>query len=756
MIIGTAGHIDHGKTTLVRALTGVDTDRLKEEKARGISIELGYAYTPLSDGNILGFVDVPGHERLVHTMAAGACGIDFALLVIAADDGVMPQTREHVAIFQLFGVTRAAVALTKVDRVDPARLIAVEAEIATFLSNTAFHDAPVFRVNAAASNAASHADTGTTPSHLDAGTAARRPDVGTVAPRPDAGTVAARPDAGTVASRPDAGAVAPRPDAGAVASRPDAAAAASRAGPAVATGIAALRAYLERVASDVLPRAPRSAPQQNLAARDTRARSLTEAQLPPNMQLLSAPAGAEVVDETTRGERLFRLAIDRVFSLAGHGTIVAGTVFSGSVRVGDNVVIFPSNVPVRVRSIHSQNRPAEVGHAGERCALNVTGIEKSAVKRGDWLADPRVLSPTTRIDVRIEVLPTINTVLKSWSPVHFHHGAAHATAHVVSLDRPAIIPGDNHYAQFVFDTPICALPGDRFIFRDASATHTMGGGVILDPFAQSRKRRSPERLRYLHALERLSESLSPLLAESPHGIKESDLVRLTGRLIESVPSDAITVDGTRDRYIILKSVWQRLRERAVEALREFHTSSPEEPGPDIGRLRRISLPQLPHDLWRALVADLARDGTVVRSDPWIHLPGHSVTLSANEAALATKLAPLIAAGRFNPPWVRDLADTIKAPEDDVRQVLRKQVTQGALYQVVNDLFYDRKCVDELATMVTTLAQDHGTVEAAQYRDVVGLGRKRAIQILEFFDRVGHTRRFRDVRVLRPDSSWHPS
>jgi len=167
------------------------------------------------------------------------------------------------------------------------------------------------------------------------------------------------------------------------------------------------------------------------------------------------------------------------------------------------------------------------------------------------------------------------------------------------------------------------------------------------------------------------------------------------------------------------------------------------------------MPQVPHDLWRALIAELAREGVVVRSDPWVHLPGHTVTLSAKETALAEKLQPLIAAGRFNPPWVRDLAGTLKAPEEDVRQVLRKQVTQGALYQVVRDLFYDRKCVDELATMVTTLAQDHGTVEAAQYRDAVGLGRKRAIQILEFFDRVGHTRRFRDSRVLRADSTWRP-
>jgi selenocysteine-specific elongation factor len=685
MIIGTAGHIDHGKTTLVRALTGVDTDRLKEEKARGISIELGYAYTSLADGSILGFVDVPGHERLVHTMAAGACGIDFALLVIAADDGVMPQTREHVAILQLLGVTRGAVALTKIDRVDGARLRLVEAEIAGFLGATVFRAAPVFRVNAAAA-------------------AAGVPAISAVT----VGAAAAGRAGGSGASSAAAAAVVGE----------------------AAAGIGALRAFLEQ------------------AAREHAAPGVSAAR----SGVAAAPASGRAAPRDTH---LFRLAIDRVFTLPGHGTVVAGTVFSGSVRTGDHIVVFPSNIPIRVRSIHSQNRPAVVGIAGERCALNVTGIDKSVVKRGDWLADARALSPTSRIDVRMELIPGTNTVLKTRSPVHFHHGAAHTIAHVVPLDNATITPGQHHYAQIGFDSPICALPGDRFIIRDAQAVHTIGGGVVLDPFAQSRKRRSAERMRYLHALESMvaGEGLIHLLMEMPYGIQESELVRLRGRTLNVLPPDALLVDGGRDRYIVLKSAWQNLRERAATALREFHATSPEEPGPDIGRLRRIALPQLSHDFWRALVAELARDGVLVRSDPWVHLPGHSVTLSVRETALAARLQPLIAAGRFNPPWVRELAGTLGATEDDVRQVLRKQVTQGALYQVVHDLFYDPRCVDELATIITAIAEEHGTVEAAQYRDAVGLGRKRAIQILEFFDRVGHTRRLRDARVLRADTSW---
>jgi selenocysteine-specific elongation factor len=546
----------------------------------------------------------------------------------------MPQTREHVAILQLFGVTRGAVALTKIDRVDEARAVAVEAEVEAFLAGTVLRGSPMFRVNATAP-----------------------------------GGVGAR----------------------------------------------VLKEYLEGVAEEF-------------------------------------GQGA-----TAAGARLFRLAVDRVFTLPGHGTVVAGTVFSGSVRTGDTVAVFPSNTPVRVRSIHSQNRPADVGRSGERCALNISGVEKSALKRGDWLADARALAPTTRIDVRFELVADTHKAFKAWAPVHFHHGAAHLTAHVVPLEDSTISPGSPCLAQIVFETPICAMPGDRFIVRDAQAIHTLGGGVVLDPFAPSRKRRSPERMRYLHALERMiaGEGLAPLLAEASYGVKQSDLTRLTGQSPErmALPDGVTTVDGTRERYILLSSAWRALREQAVHALRKFHVESPDEPGPDVGRLRRMALPQLADDLWRALLAELAAERTILRSGPWLYLPGHAVTLSEREKTLAQKLQPLIAAGRFNPPWVRDLASALHEPEDSVRQVLRKQVTQGIVYQVVHDLFYDRQCIDELATVVATLAREHGTVEAAQYRDAVGLGRKRAIQILEFFDRVGHTRRMRDSRVLRADSGW---
>ena len=634
MIIGTAGHIDHGKTTLVHALTGVDTDRLKEEKARGISIELGYAYTPLANGDVLGFIDVPGHERLVHTMVAGACGIDFALLVVAADDGVMPQTREHVAILELLGVSQGAVALTKMDRVDGRRLGEVDAQVKAVLGCTALNAAPLFALDA------------------------------------------------TSAGHP---------------------------------GTTALRHHLHQMAAH------------------TRARS---------------------------DQGLFRLAVDRVFTLAGRGTVVTGTVFSGQVRTGDTVVVMPAGQSVRVRSIHAQNRAADAGRAGERCALNLAGIEKSAISRGDWLADPRALAPSTRIDVRMKLLADSGAHLESWSPLHVHLGTTHRVAHVVPLESDGPSAGETARVQLVFDTPICALPGDRLIVRDAQGRHTIGGGGVLDPFAPARQRRSVERLGFLAALERMlaGEGITPLLQQARFGVRISDLVRLSGCPPERLPlpSEATTIAAGGEHFVLLAAQWHALREGALSALRRFHADVPDEPGPDVGRLRRIALPDMPAALWRTLVDELARERLVLVGGAWLHLPEHSVTLSESDQTLARKLQPLIAAGRFDPPWVRDLAARVHEPEDRVREVLRKQVTQGGVYQVVRDLFYDRERIAELAEIVGAATREQGGVNAARFRDTLGVGRKRAIQILEFFDRVGYTRRVRDAHVLRPDSAWRSS
>jgi selenocysteine-specific elongation factor len=314
--------------------------------------------------------------------------------------------------------------------------------------------------------------------------------------------------------------------------------------------------------------------------------------------------------------------------------------------------------------------------------------------------------------------------------------------------------------RLVFDTPICAIPGDRFIVRDAQAAHTVGGGVVLDPFAPSRKRRSPARAHYLDALERLiaGEGVAALLQQAPYGMKTTDLVRLTGLPtgLIPLPKESVRIDCAHEPFVLLAAHWSALRDRAVVALRAFHAQVPDELGPDIARLRRIAMPDSSDALWRALIDALVHEGIVMRSAPWLHLPEHAMVLSEDDQALARKLRPLIIAGRFDPPWVRDLAASAHEPEERVREVLRKQVTQNTVYQVVRDLFYDRECIGELAAVVTTIAQEHAAVTAALYRDAVGCGRKRAIQILEFFDRVGFTRRVRDSHVLRRDSGWRAS
>ncbi len=638
MIVGTAGHIDHGKTALVRALTGIETDRLQEERTRGISIELGYAYVPIASAEghaeaTLGFVDVPGHERFVHTMVAGATGIDVALLVVAADDGVMPQTREHLAILQLLGVDRGAVALTKIDRVDAARIAEVEAEVTTLLAGTPLHGAPLFACNS------------------------------------------------TAADDP---------------------------------GIAALRDHLHV-----------------LAAGDASERL----------------AGLRA--------ELFRMPVDRVFSLAGHGTLVTGAVHGGGIDVGAHVRLMPAGTEVRVRSIHAQNQASDRAVAGQRCALNLAAIAREDIARGDWIADPRALLATTRVDVRLR-LAAQAPPLRDWMPLHIHWGTMHRQAHVVLLeDRD---PGDGRLVQLVFDSPVCAMCGDRFIARDSAATATLGGGVVLDPDPPQRRRRSPARLAWLAALQRLAAGagIGPLLQQAPHGIPVAALQRYCRRPAERIamPAAARRIATREDDVLILDTHWQALRAQVIESLRGWHQRRPDEPGVDSGRLQRSTLPALAPGLWQALLQDLHDDGSVQRQGAWWRLPGHEHAPPERERALLQRVLPLLEAGRFDPPWVRTLATSLGIGEDELRAALRRAAARGELFQVVPDLFYAPARIAELAATLARLSQDTGSVDAAGFRDAIGLGRKRSIQILEFFNRVGYTRRVGDTHRPRGDLQWN--
>jgi selenocysteine-specific elongation factor len=454
---------------------------------------------------------------------------------------------------------------------------------------------------------------------------------------------------------------------------------------------------------------------------------------------------------------LFRLAVDRVFTLPGRGTVATGTALAGRVRVGDTIAVMPAGTPVRVRSIHAQNRDSEIGRAGQRCALNLAGIDKTALTRGDWLADPRALKPSTRLDVQLRWLRD-SAPLANRAPLHVHVGTAHRVAHVVLLEASALSGGGATIAQLVFERPICAAAGEVFIVRDAQARKTQGGGVVIDPVAPARRRRSPDRLAYLAAVQSMlaGGGVLRLLENSPLGIEMGELSLLTGLAPERValPPQARIVEAAGWNVVILASHWQSLAQRTLHALGDFHREQPDEPGIDRGRLRRMTAPTIAEAVWRALIDELVQKQLVKQSEYWLHVPEHRATLNEHERDLAQKLQSALAAGRFDPPWVRDLALKVRVADDEVRLVLRKCMVQHEVYQVVRDLFYHRDSIRALARELRSLYQQRGCVEAADYRDSIGVGRKRTIQVLEFFDRVGYTRRTPRGRVLRADSSWH--
>ena len=630
MIVGTAGHIDHGKTTLVRALTGVDTDRLPEEKQRGISIELGYAFLDAPPGRRIGFIDVPGHERLVHTMLAGATGIDYALLLVAADDGVMPQTREHLAVLSLLGLQRGAVVLTKCDRAAPERVQAVAAEARALLQATALADAPLFET--AAHNG---------------------------------------------------------------------------------QGIDTLRGALQ----------------------------------------------AEAQRDIRRGDAAaaFRLAVDRAFTLDGVGTVVTGTVHAGRVSVGDELLLTPGEQRARVRSLHAQNQAVSEALAGQRCAVALAGIDKAAVRRGQWLVAPAVQLATERLDATLTLWHDEARPLRSGTPVHVHVGSASLMGTVALLDGDALQPGASARVQLVLRSPIGAWHGDRVVLRDAAASRTVAGGRVLDPFAPARYRRTAQRLAELAALalDTPAERSAALLAVAPQGVDMHKLARAQGGVLPALPEGTLRHGDVHGDWALHPLHVQAAAERVLQALAAFHGSHAEELGPDVARLRRLALPRLPDALWRPLLARLQSAGQLLLRGAFVHLPEHGVRLSATEQRLAQKAAPALAAAGFEGAWVRDLARDSAEPEALMRVTLARLAQRGELHQVVKDLYYPPATLARLATLARQVAaEQQGVVRAAAFRDATQLGRKRAIQVLEHFDRIGLLRRVGDEHRLRADSTLY--
>ena len=634
MIIGTAGHIDHGKTTLVKALTGVDTDRLPEEKKRGISIELGYAFLDAPSGVRIGFIDVPGHERLVHTMLAGASGIDHALLLVAADDGVMPQTREHLAVLALLGVPGATVVVTKADRAGPARCEEVAAQARELLAATPLADSPVFTVSAPSGQ-----------------------------------------------------------------------------------GLEPLRDRLYEVAQ----------------------------------------AGSRSDD----GSRAFRLAVDRAFTVEGTGTVVTGTVHAGRVEPGDELVLVPAEGAgrrVRVRSVHAQNRSVQAAGPGVRCALALAGVGKDEVRRGQWAVAPAVAVATQRLDARLQLWSGEARALRSGTPVHVHLGAASTLGTVALLDEgDSLAPGASARVQLVLHAPLGAWQGDRVVLRDASASRTLAGGTVLDPHAPARYRRTPQRLAELAAAElpEPASRLAALLQASPQGLDLARWRAAQGLAAGTPLPEGVLVASEAGEPAHALGAAQAVQARAqvLATLAAFHQRQPDELGPDAPRLRRLALPRLPEPLWRALLATLQAEGALQVRGSGVHLPEHGVRLSAVDERIAQKIAPHLAAAGFEGAWARDLARDTGESEPLMRVTIARLAQRGEVHQVVRDLVYSEATVRELARLAREVAAAQaGAVTAAAFRDATRLGRKRAIQILEHFDRIGLLRRVGDEHRLRPDSS----
>ncbi|HCE8952630.1 TPA: selenocysteine-specific translation elongation factor [Raoultella ornithinolytica] len=607
MIIATAGHVDHGKTTLLQAITGVNADRLPEEKSRGMTIDLGYAYWPQPDGRVLGFIDVPGHEKFLSNMLAGVGGIDHALLVVACDDGVMAQTREHLAILQLTGKPSLTVALTKTDRVDEARVSEVRAEVEAVLAEFGFTHATLF-ATAATEN----------------------------------------------------------------------------------QGIAELREHLLQLSARAHPQHQR-----------------------------------------------FRLAIDRAFTVKGAGLVVTGTALSGEVNVGDTLWLTGVDKPMRVRGLHAQNQAVGQAWAGQRIALNIVGdAQKEALNRGDWLLSVRPPEASERVIVELQC----HTPLTQWQSLHIHHAASHITG------RVSLLEGD--LAELVLDTPLWLADNDRLVLRDISARVTLAGARVVTLNPPRRGKRKPEYLQWLAALA--ASQGDDAQALDIH--LQRDAVRLDDfAWARQLSDEGLNVLINRPDYLQagnsllsapLAARWQR---KLLDALARYHDQHRDEPGPGRERLRRIALPMEDEALVLLLIEQMRASGTIDSHHGWLHLPEHKAGFTEEQQSIWLRVADLFA---DEPWWVRDLAKEAGVEEALMRAVLRQAAQQGMITAIVKDRYYRNDRIVAFARMIRELDLARGSTCAADFRDTLNVGRKLAIQILEYFDRIGFTRRRGNDHILR--------
>ncbi len=623
--------MDHGKTALVRALTGIDTDRLKEEKQRGITIELGFAFLKTGNGQILGVVDVPGHERFIRNMVAGAAGIDLVVLVIAADEGVMPQTREHLAICTFLGIRRGLVALTKIDMVDRDWLDLVVEDIRQFLQGTFLEGSPVIPVSALTGE-----------------------------------------------------------------------------------GVPDILAGIEKTA-------------------------------------------AAVEEETDAG--LFRLPVDRVFTMKGFGTVVTGTVATGRISVGEEVVLLPPGQKARVRGIQVHNETMPAAEAGQRAAINLQGLDRDAVERGEVLARPGTIEPTRRIDTVFQYLAGQEKKLKNRTLVRFHTGTSETMARVLLPEGSELSPGRQAHVQFYLENPVVALAGDRYVIRSYSPVTTLGGGTILDPLARKHKARGEKTLRDFDILAAGDdeERISVILDRSGFaGAALNEMVVRTGlpeaalrRALEKLFTDRRAILMDREEWrAVSRTAHEDVQERILRTVRTYHEKNPLKEGIPREELRSTAGSYIPLKLFASALRDLEKAGRLLMERDTVRMAEHRVDWQGSQEDLRGEILQIYQEAGYAPPTVREFAERFRDRKREADKILGVLIQEGILIRINEDLHFHRDALSRLREDYRAFLRKAGKANPTDFKDLTGLSRKFIIPLMEYFDQAKLTIRVGDHRVLR--------
>ena len=631
IILGTAGHIDHGKTSLIKAMTGIDTDRLKEEKERGITIELGFAALDLPGGQHLGIVDVPGHEKFIKNMVAGVTGIDIVVMIIAADEGVMPQTREHMEICTLLGVRHGLVAMTKIDLVDEEWMELALEDIRDFSQGTFLENSPVLPVSSVSGQ-----------------------------------------------------------------------------------GIPELIEALDEIAREIPPRPPSS---------------------------------------------LFRLPIDRVFTMKGFGTVITGTLVSGKVTVGDTIMIYPSRITSKVRGIQVHNKSADSAEAGMRTAINFQGLDKAAVQRGEVLSSPNALITSYMADLSFHYLASNKKPLKNRTLVRLHTGTSEVLGHLILLEQEELPPGQTAVAQIRLDAPVAIVKDDRFVIRSYSPIRTIGGGQVLNPTPQKHKRLKPDIIRGLqHLTDEDPESIITYHIQQAgySGVSFSHLKimsNLGGKQLDTILQNLLSrktalQTDKENRIYIHQTAFDTLQQKSAEYLAKYHETNPLKAGMPKEELRS-KFPRLSNSkLFNLVINQMIKNKQIVQEENTVRLESHRVSLGEDQADVRQKIFKVYQEGGLQPPYFRDVVKKLDADPKRTKDVLMLLMEEGQIVKTKEDLYFHAKAVEELKSRLVDFLKTHGEITTPQFKEMTGASRKYVIPLIEYFDSKNVTLRVGDSRKLR--------